>query len=39
LIEIIAIILFCRSVGRITRAKGRRAIQYQLLTAAMWFAG
>lgn len=26
-------------MGRITRAKGRRAIGYQLLTAAMWFVG
>lgn len=39
MIEIIAIILFCRSVGRMTGAKGRRAIGYQLLTGAMWFAG
>lgn len=39
MIQIIAIILFCRSVGRITRAEGRRAIGYQLLTAAMCFAG
>ena len=39
MIEIIAIVLFCRAVGRITRAKGRRAIQYQLLRAVMWFAG
>ncbi len=39
MIEIIAIVLFCRVVGRITRDEGRRGIQYQLLRAAMWFSG
>lgn len=38
MIEIIALIFICRTIGNIARNKGRAAIVYQALGVGLWFA-
>lgn len=38
MIEIIALFIVCRTVGREARARGLKAIGYQITAVAIWFA-
>jgi hypothetical protein len=38
-LELIVLIMLCRSIGKKVRAKGRAPLGYQMLLLAMWFGG
>ena len=39
MLEIIILVILCQRMGQIVRARGGKAINYQLMLIGMWFGG